>query len=245
MMKNILNGFFSFLFAILVFSGMMMLSTQSVQGAETGDFYINHPLLEGMISRVIERNPGLLRGISRYRASLQRIPQVKSLPDPVLSFTQYLRSPETRVGPQSNVTMVSQKFPWFGKLDLKGRIAASEASAIYEEYLAQERELAAQLKSAFYELSYVDAVTKIVDEENQLLSHYERLSQSRYAEGSGLQHSVIKIQAEITRLQDREKTITSAEKVTGNQAQYPDGFASGTGNTPGYRGHNSPVNSRH
>ena len=212
MKKNILNGFFSFLFSILVFSGMLMLSTQPVQGAETGDFYINHPLLEGMISRVIERNPGLQRGFARYRASLQRIPQVKSLPDPVLSFTQYLRSPETRVGPQSNVTMVSQKFPWFGKLDLKGRIAASEASAIYEEYLAQERELAAQLKIAFYELSYVDAVTKIVDEENQLLSHYERLSQSRYAEGSGLQHSVIKIQAEITRLQDREKQLRQQRK---------------------------------
>lgn len=171
------------------------------------DYYINHPLLEDMISRAIERNPGLQRGISHYRASLQRIPQVRSLPDPVLSFTQYLRSPETRVGPQSNVTMISQKFPWFGKLDLKGQIAASEASAIYQEYLAKERELSAQLKIAFYELSYVDSATKIIKEEHQLLSHYERLSQSRYAEGGGLLHSVIKIQAEITRLQDRERQL--------------------------------------
>lgn len=170
-------------------------------------YYINHPLLEDMVSRAIERNPGLLRAISRYRASLQKIPQVKSLPDPVLSFTQYLRSPETRVGPQSNVTMISQKFPWFGKLDLKGQIAASEASAIYQEYLAKERELAAQLKITFYELSYVDSATRIIKEEHQLLSHYEKLSQSRYAEGGGLLHSVIKIQAEITRLQDRERQL--------------------------------------
>ncbi len=196
----------------LVFFGLLSIYTKTVQGSEPGDFYINHPLLEDMITRAIERNPGLLRGISRYRASLQKIPQVKSLPDPVLSFTQYLRSPETRVGPQSSVTMISQKFPWFGKLDLKGRIAASEASAIYEEYLAQERELAAQVKTAFYEWSYVDAVTKIIDEEYQLLSHYERLSQSRYAEGSGLLHSVIKIQAEITRLQDREKQLHQQRK---------------------------------
>ena len=196
----------------LVFFGLLSIYTKTVQGSEPGDFYINHPLLEDMITRAIERNPGLLRGISRYRSSLQKIPQVKSLPDPVLSFTQYLRSPETRVGPQSSVTMISQKFPWFGKLDLKGRIAAGEASAIYEEYLAQERELAAQVKTAFYELSYVDAVTKIIDEEYQLLSHYERLSQSRYAEGSGLLHSVIKIQAEITRLQDREKQLHQQRK---------------------------------
>ena len=206
MRKKALHKLICFLFPVLIFLGMPILSALSVESAQEG-FYADHPILEDMISKAVLRNPELQRGIARYRASLQKIPQVKSLPDPMVSFTQYLRSPETRVGPQSNITMLSQKFPWFGKLDLSGRIAASEASALYQEYLAKQRSLAAQLKTAFYELSYVDRVSEVLEEEYQLLDHYERLSQVRYAQGRGLQLSVIKIQAEITRLQDREKLL--------------------------------------
>lgn len=206
MRKKVLHKLICFLFPVLIFFGMPILSAVSVERTEE-QFYTDHPVLEGMISKAVSRNPELRRGIARYRASLQKIPQVKSLPDPMVSFTQYLRSPETRVGPQSNITMLSQKFPWFGKLDLKGRIAASEASALYQEYLAKERNLAARLKTAFYELSYVDRVREVLEEEYRLMDHYERLSQIRYAQGKGLQLSVIKIQAEITRLQDREKML--------------------------------------
>lgn len=194
------------LFSIPFVYGITSLCAQPIERAGDG-FYVEHPVLDEMISKALLKNPELRREIARYRASLQKIPQVSSLPDPVLSFTQYLRSPETRVGPQSNVTMISQKFPWFGKLDLKGRIAASEASAVYQEYLARERALAAQLKTAFYELSYVDGAARILEEEHQLLNHYEMLSQLRYAEGGGLQHAVIKIQAEITRLRDRQRQL--------------------------------------
>jgi outer membrane protein, heavy metal efflux system len=206
MKKKVLQKILYSMSFILVVSWMPFLPAAPAE--RTGeDFYTGHPLLEEMISNALLSNPALRRGIASYRASLQKIPQVRSLPDPMLSFTQYLRSPETRVGPQSNITMLSQKFPWFGKLDLKGQIAASEASAIYQEYLAREKNLAARLKKSFYELSYVDRVRGILDEEFYLLDHYEKLSQVRYAQGRGRQLPVIKIQAEITRLLDRKKLL--------------------------------------
>jgi outer membrane protein TolC len=171
------------------------------------DFYSDHPLLKEYIRVALEDNPGLHAAFSRYRASLQKIPQVKALPDPTLVFTQFLRSPETRVGPQSNIISVSQKFPWFGKLDLKSQVAAREAAALYQLFAAKEREVAARVKIAFYELAYVDRAVSVLKEEESLLGHYETLAQARYSQGSGLQQGVIKIQAEITRILDRLKLL--------------------------------------
>ncbi|HUV11988.1 MAG TPA: TolC family protein [Acidobacteriota bacterium] len=171
------------------------------------DFYSDSPLLQEYIRFALAENPGLQAAFSRYRASLQRIPQMKALPDPALTFTQFLRSPETRVGPQSNIISVSQKFPWFGKLDLKSQVAAREAAALYQLFEGQEREIAAQVKIAFYELAYVDRAVSVLEEEESLLSHYETLAQARYSQGSGLQQGAIKIQAEITLILDRLKLL--------------------------------------
>ncbi len=222
--KKILLQIVVILFLFL--SGTTGLAGRDPEGHEREDFYINHPLLGRMISVALERNPELQGMISRYRAALQKIPQVRALPDPVLSFTQYLRSPETRVGPQSSITMLSQKFPWFGTLDLKGRVAASEAAAVYQEYLAKERELAARVKAAFYELAYLDRMQEILEEESGLLEHFERLSQDRYAQGAGLQYPVIRLQAEITGISDRQKGFRRQREALAARLNYLMGMPS-------------------
>jgi outer membrane protein TolC len=107
-----------------------------------------------------------------------------------------------------NVVNLSQKFPWFGKLELQGKIALKQAVVEYQQYRALERDLIAQFKGSYYELLYVDRALRITAEEESLLDHYERLAQSRYASGDGLQQGVIKIQTELTKLIDRTKLLT-------------------------------------
>lgn len=180
---------------------------QGDPAGEEADFYSNHPLLERFVGEAVLNNPALQEAIARYRASLQRVHQVTSLPDPNFSFTQFVRTVETRVGPQWNIFSLSQKFPWFGKLDRKGRIALQEAAYLYEMYRAEERQVIAEVKHAFYELSYFDRALEITRGEESLLDHYERLSQARYSQGQGLQQGVIKLQAEITQVTDRSKLL--------------------------------------
>ena len=71
------------------------------------------PQLEALVEEALDRNPRVRESLARYRAALQRIPQVSALPDPVLATTQYVRTPETRVGPQTTMLSVSQRLPWF------------------------------------------------------------------------------------------------------------------------------------
>ena len=183
------------------------LASVSLKANDEVNFYAENPHLRRYIQQALEKNPALQESWSRYRAALQKVPQVTALPDPQLQFTQFIRSVETRVGPQLNTFMLSQKFPWFGKLDLKGQVVFKEAAARYQAHRAQEREIIVQVKRAFYDLGYVDRAVQISQEEQSLLDHYESLAQIRYSTGQGLQQAVIKIQAEISKIINRLKIL--------------------------------------
>ena len=71
------------------------------------EYYAAAADLRAYVSEALERNPTALGSLARFRAARQRVPQVTALPDPVVSFTQALRSVETRVGPQLNSVTLS------------------------------------------------------------------------------------------------------------------------------------------
>ena len=66
-----------------------------------------------------KNNPELKSKFNQYLASLERVPQVKALPDPQLAFGYFIQPVETRVGPQQIKFSASQMFPWFGLLKAK------------------------------------------------------------------------------------------------------------------------------
>lgn len=198
------------LILVLVFQGSYRVHGQSTQAQadeeatpEQQDFYAEEAPLQDYIAEALRQNPSIQEVLARYRAAVQKVPQVTALPDPLFGFSQALRSVETRVGPQRNGFMLSQAFPWFGTLDLKGKVATQEAAAWHQVYFARQREVISRVKKAFYNLGYVDIALQITDEDRLLLEHYEGLAQTRYATGQGLQQAVIKIQAEITKVINR------------------------------------------
>ncbi len=176
---------------------------QSGAPADLPEFYAPDPALAGYIREALETNAAVQESLASYRASLERVQIATALPDPMVSFNQALRTVETRVGPQLDTVVLSQAFPWFGKLDLCGKVAVQEAPATYQMYRMRQRDVIAQVKKAYYNLAYVDSALGIAREEQALLDHYEDLVQARYASGQGLQHAAIKVQAEITKVVNR------------------------------------------
>jgi len=172
--------------------------------AEYGAFYYSgDELLADFIDAAIHANPAISESEHRWRAALQRIPQATSLPDPMFTIMPFINGPETRVGPQELALSLSQKFPWFGKLDARGEIALRDAMAAAERYQARIREVVASVKRAYYDLAYLDEAIRITREDKELLDHFEEVARARYSTGKGIQQAVIKIQTEITRDEDR------------------------------------------
>ena len=167
-------------------------------------YYAVQPDLRSCLESALEQNPALLASRAGYEAARQRAPQATALADPTLSVSQALRRVETRVGSQTGGITLTQALPWFGARELRGRVAVSQADARYRLHQAAEREVIARIQRTFYDLAYRDAVLRLADEEQSLLGHYETLARARYATGQGLQQAVIRLQAELTRVRDRQ-----------------------------------------
>ena len=165
------------------------------------------PALAALIAEALGGNPRVRGALSEAQAARARVPQASALPNPMVAFTQHLRGPQTRVGPQTSGVSLSQAFPWFGTLSDRREIAEAEAESRGEAYEEQRAEVVRQVKLAYYDLAYLDAALRITGEEEQLLLHYEALAQARYSQGFGQQQAVLKLQAEVTRVLSRRRGL--------------------------------------
>ncbi len=63
-----------------------------------------------------KNNPELKAKYKEFEASLQKIPQVSSLPDPNFSLGYFISPVETRLGPQNMKFSLTQMFPCLNDL---------------------------------------------------------------------------------------------------------------------------------
>jgi outer membrane protein TolC len=164
---------------------------------------LEDPLLRTVVREVLERNPSVAGAGARARAARLVAPQVKALPDPMIGATGYLSSPETRVGPQRLVATLSQRFPWFGKLGLREQAALQQAEALDADVESLRLDLVTEVRRLVYEIAFLDAFRTVIETDRETLIHYEQLARARYASGVGIEQGVIKIQAEITKDDNR------------------------------------------
>jgi len=171
------------------------------------------PMLRAILEEVLARNPEVGSLAARARATEQRPAQARALPDPQAAVTAYLLTPESRVGPQRGMLALSQRFPWFGKLDLREKSAVLDAAAARARLEARRLALVTEARTAYHELAFIDAEARVTGEDRDTLEHYEEVARSRYAAGMGLQQGIIKLQAEITR--DETRLLEIARRRAG------------------------------
>ncbi len=139
----------------------------------------------------------------RWRADLQRVPQVTALPDPKLTYAYYIRNVETRVGAQQQSITVSQTLPWLGKLARKGDIAAARAKASYHRAEAVRYRLDFRVADAYAKLYALGASVRITQQNLRLLRSLERTILARYRTAEAKRSALIRLQVEVGRLDDR------------------------------------------
>ena len=177
-------------------------AAQSPSHATHGD-----PALAALIRDALDGNPRVQAALLEARAAESRTALAATPPDPVLSITQHVVGPQTRVGPQLSSVSVSQSLPWFGTLADRRAVAAAAAAMESESYHEQRAEIIRRVKLAYYDLAYLDEALRITGEEEQLLVHYEALARARYSQGFGQQQEVVKLQAEVTRVLNRRREL--------------------------------------
>lgn len=175
---------------------------------------LEDPILADLASQVLDRNPRIAQARSRARAARHQAPQMKALPDPVLGATAFALRPETRVGPQTIMGSLSQRFPWFGKLSLREKAALQRADGLDADVEALRLNLITETRRLYYETAFLDAWRQVVAADRVTLIQFEELARSRYSSGVGIEQAVVKIQAEITRAEMRLLDIDTRRATT-------------------------------
>lgn len=167
--------------------------------------------LESLIKEAKEKNPEILAAKKRWEASLARVPQAKSLDSPTVGLT-FEKIPKGtlslgRTMSDDRMLSVSQMFPLFGKLSLKGKIALVESQMYAAEYKGRELEVVKEVKNAYYELFLNFKEIELDQESLVFLEAIANVAQAKYAVGEISQGEVFKLTLEIAELSNRIQNL--------------------------------------
>jgi len=153
--------------------------------------------LADYVGYALEHNPRLAAALADWHAALERVPQARTLPDPLLSYQL-----EAMAERQQHQVMVSQGLPWSGKLDLRAEVAQAEAEAARERYEAEKWAVVREVHDAYAEYYYLARAIAVVRENRDLLKYLESVVRTRYAASAAGHPDVIRAQVELGKLDD-------------------------------------------
>jgi len=132
----------------------------------------------------IRQNPGVMQKYEEYKASLERIPQAGSLPDPELSAGILLTPMELLMGNQLAEVSLMQMFPWFGVLQYAKDEMSMMSKADYEEFKDAKLQVIYNVQKNWYELYSLEKNISFSEKNIQILRTIERLSLAAYRSAS-------------------------------------------------------------
>ena len=182
--------------------------TAKVETGETSAAeFSDHMSLSKYQELALARNHRVNAARESWKASLEGVQTARSLPDPVLTYGVFLQEVETRVGPQKHRLGITQSFPWFGTLNQRGLLALAGADMTRQQYVQVIQTTLREVAVAFARYYYLGAALQINTDNMELLKGWERILRARYTTGKVNYSDLIKVQVELTQLDDRIKTL--------------------------------------
>ncbi len=173
------------------------------------------PVLASLVEEALACNPDLAAAREALAAGRARPQQAQALPDPMLSLTYTNDGWSPSLGSRDMTTlgvMWSQDLPFPGKRALRGRIASLEADATEQRLERTRLSLVAGVRRAYYGLLLARELAELIREQGQVWHEIEGVARARYAVGQGAQPDVLRVQVEVTRIEQlRAAQLAEAE----------------------------------
>ncbi len=182
---------------------------------DADDFLMAERELESdqLVAEVLRRNPSLQAMIMAWQAAAQRYPQVVSLEDPMLSLAM---GPGTFGDPNHDVAWMvegSQKIPWCGKRELRGRQAQAEASAAHWDVDDAELRLVESTKLALLDDYLVRRDLELNAEALRLAQGFRETADSHYRNNLVTQQDILQADLELSELRRRQFELERMDRV--------------------------------
>lgn len=198
------------------------------------------PGLEALLREALAANPELAAQFDRVRASRQTGIQVGSLPDPKLSYTEFVSSVQTRTGPQERAVALSQVFPWPGKLSLREEIADQEAKTAFLRYEAKQRQIIRDIGLGYFDYAFLGEATRVTEKNLELLRQLMPTVDAKVRGGGDLGAS-LRLQVEFTRVEDQLQSLVEQRPALSSRIESLIGRTPSLANSLPFPVLNSPV----
>ena len=176
--------------------------------------------LSDLIDEALKSNPDIRASQAKIEAAKYRIPQSKSLPDPLVSFgyqnegfNRYTYGEEQ--GSQWMFS-ASQQFLFPGKRALKGDMAERDSQSLEAMYELLKLKTAARVKELYYDLFLAYKNIDLLKDKRDLFVRTEDLTLARYAAGKAMQQEVLMAQTEKYMLLEKEEMLN--QKIRSQEA---------------------------
>lgn len=164
------------------------------------------PVLQALIAEALERSPDLHAAQSMISAAQASTERARALPDPMVSVTYTNDGWAPSLGSMPMTTlgfMVSQQLPYSGKRDLRVSLATSQARQLEPSLARAQLALEGAVRRAYYGLLLARELQALAAGQRDLWQQIEVVARARYAVGQGALPDVLRIQTEVTRVEQR------------------------------------------
>lgn len=167
--------------------------------------------LQKLIDEALKNNHEILMAESKWKTSTFRIPQAKSLPDPMLMIGYqnegWRRYTYGEMEGAQWMFSASQMFPFPGKLSLKEDMASKESESL-KAYLEDVRlKTIAKVKELYFDLFLAYRSLDLVRDKSALFTRIEDAAIARYSSGMAQQQEVLMAQTEKYMLLEKEEML--------------------------------------
>jgi outer membrane protein TolC len=150
-----------------------------------------------------------------WLASIERITEARSLPDPQLTFQMDIQNVVTSIMPG-----VMGAIPWPDKLRIGAQVASAESQSKYFAFQSAVLSSAFDVKRGYYQLYFLEEKIRIDRETVQLLSDLEKTARAQNEAGKATLQDVLRAQieqdslaTEIANLEDSRVALTAQFKA--------------------------------
>jgi len=205
------------LVSLLLISVLTIMATTCV--ASQSELFINIKQLNTnqLVEVILIRNPSVEAMQAAWQAEESQIEQVSALDDPRLTYTF---APETRNQQGADFgqnIQLSQRFPWPGKLSLRGDGARIKAQAAQENIELLQLRLIEVATHSFANWFYIHEALRINNINRDLWKEYKSMIEVKYSTGRSSKQNMIRSKVEETMLE--QQTIILQRKKRNIQAR--------------------------
>ncbi|MBI4686532.1 MAG: TolC family protein [Nitrospirae bacterium] len=176
--------------------------------------------LQPLIEEALQNNHDILMSESKWKTSTYKIPQAKSLPDPMFMLGYqnegWRRYTYGEMEGAQWMFQASQMFPFPGKLSIKEAMAERDSESLREFHEAVKLRIISRVKELYYDLFLAYREVDLIRERSALFGRIEEAALARYSSGMGSQQEVLMAQTEKYMLLEKEEMLK--QKIQSTEA---------------------------